>query len=627
MAGSPKWWDDIKDAWNISRKTSARQPKRPKRRPGTGGSPATVLETTKPPLLTINSASSPLKPSQVEPSQIADDLVTDVSDTNNTLPTNNHTNDPISKESQVVYVNSNNNDITNPDLDKFNSTVAHVTKHNANDLTANKFNAYEVDAHRIDTQDHNSHAHDLNTSHTHEHDPNDHGINHVADKPHDATRHDANGQDTALDIAGEGQFHVQSEHHNEHPLPVRRRSENEPANVPIVDPSSSVSKRSPKPWTQVQSLKDEEMTSTPGGSKRSSISDSQVWKESTMEVDGKEEPEVLSIAAEIGCRPVVYMCGERLLSNEVFPITWLAEGQYKAIRKIIVGRIKAELKRIYGKGQWPKPYRLSADVRLLLRDDKGVEKQLESDAVHHQGHWAQKVPVLVARHGSRNPFSKLLLEVVWHYDTIDVHAQQGRTLAQKICKAVLEKRKRNWRYQWFLSTADLDAIFSEEIIRELINNDESLTKELMPPSLPRSDDALQRWTPEWLFLNASGLLATCIWARLPLSCLRQLVIDHDTTDVDRPLIAAPAAVDEVEFDALVSKQKMFWVYNFDEAELKKQMERGTYEVIENWQTVPIVYKGPLGEGGFGLVSEVSIYPGHHTFKEVSSYASKHCFRD
>ncbi len=395
-----------------------------------------------------------------------------------------------------------------------------------------------------------------------------------------------------------------------------------------ISPGPSLSESLPKPRTQFRSSKDEEMASTSRDSRRSSTSDSQVWKESVDYVNHKVESEVLSIAAEIDCRPVVYMCGEHLLPNKVVPIKWLEEGQYKVISKEIVGRIKGGLKRSHGNawGSWPKPYRLSADVRLLIVDDKGVEKLLESDTVHHQGHWAQKVPVLVARHGSQNPFSKLLLEVVWHYDTIDVRGQHGKTLAQKICQAVYEKRKLNWREQWFLSTADLDAIFSEEIIRELINNDGSLSKELLEPDRPRTEEALQRWTPEWLFLNASGLLATCIWARLPLSCLRQLVIDHGKTDVDRPLIAAPAGVDAVEFDALRMEQRMFWVYNFDDAKLKKQLERGTYEVIENWQTVPIINKGTIGGGGFGLVSEVSIYPGHHTFKDVSSYASMCCFR-
>ncbi|KAK5444248.1 hypothetical protein LTS15_010363 [Exophiala xenobiotica] len=351
--------------------------------------------------------------------------------------------------------------------------------------------------------------------------------------------------------------------------------------------------------------------STTGTSTHRSDQPPPVWKEFAGE-DHELLPEKMSIAAEIDCRTVVHLDETRLPgSDEVVAISWLATGQYSKIKEEIVRRLENELKQRYRSLPRPKLHRQSAHVKLLEIKD-GTEKRLEKEAVDHRDSWAQKVPIFVARHGSQTPFRTLLLEVDWHFDIVDIYGQDGDTLAEKVSNLVLEKRQRNWRDQWFLPRADLDAIFSEEIIEELINNDDRVSN---LPLQPNTGKPLNRWTSRWIFLNAPGLFATCIWARISLACLHQLVVIHQKADVDRPWKEAPPGVAGLDFDALMSKQRTFWVYNFDAAKLKSNMEKGKYEVIENWQTVPIIAKGTLGEGGFGLVIEVSIHPNHHTFKE------------
>jgi len=371
----------------------------------------------------------------------------------------------------------------------------------------------------------------------------------------------------------------------------------------------------------VISATSKELAALPTGSSypRSNQPPSPVWTAFPRE-DQELPPEKMSIDAEIDCRIVVYLGEIRLPgSDDVKPIPWLATGQYSRIRNKIERRIKNKLKESNGSRPWPKLHEKSAHVKLLERKSDGTETRLEEETVNHRDYWVQKVPIIIARHGSQTPFSteRLLLEVDWRFDIVDIYGQEGTTLAEKVNNLVVKKLQKNWRSQSFLPRTDLNAIFSEEIIEELINNDNSVSEFPLHPSNPKPGEPLNRWTSKWIFLNATGLLATWIWARIDLKCLHQLVVDHEKSDVDRPWEEVPPGVSHSYFQALTENQKTFWVYDFDAKKLKSNMEKGKYEVIENWQTIPIIAKGKLGQGGFGLVTEVSIHPDYHTFEEVS----------
>ncbi|KIX10394.1 uncharacterized protein Z518_01476 [Rhinocladiella mackenziei CBS 650.93] len=377
--------------------------------------------------------------------------------------------------------------------------------------------------------------------------------------------------------------------------------------------------------TLASALKDEEQArSTPTSSIRSSMvsHSSEVWSEtaevkSVLDHDvpavaGRTKAPALSIVPEIDCRVAVYLCEELLEHPENLRISWLREGQYEYVKKTVRRLLQ---KHVEKKGYTKRPniYRTSAEVKLFKRTTKDLF-QLGSDTVQHPDHWAERVPILVAKHGSENPFATLHLEVIWRFDMIDIHGQDGKTLAHKIWKAVHSKLVYNWREEPFLPKTDLDAIFSEEIIRELINKDESLSQDGPWSKNAKSADYRKQLTQE-VFLNASLLLAICIYAERPLSCLYHLIIGSKMRDTELPLKTAPEGFSDRDLHFLKSTQKTFLVYNFNEAKLQEKMQRGEYEVIPYWQVVPITAKGELGKGGYGFVKEVNIHSDHHNFKE------------
>lgn len=355
-------------------------------------------------------------------------------------------------------------------------------------------------------------------------------------------------------------------------------------------------------------------------SDRSSMShDSDVWPHRSKFKDAaatSHRREVSpSIKEKVDCRVAVYLCNHFLEAPTLLRVRWLDTKQFRRIRRTIVKLLNKLAKDKCPGPQAPIIYRTSAEVRLLKKTAEGHFRQLDSDTVEHVDQWADRVPKLVAKYGAQHIFKELLLEVVWCFDMVDIEGQDGETLADKVWNAVDSKLVYNWKGHPFLPDTGLDAIFSSDMIRELINRDDSLSKLTSSPNGENADFG-ERLTGD-VYRFASRLLAICIYGQKPLACLHHLMVKSNLRDIDLPLIPPIEGLHDRDLKPLTAAQKTFLVYKFDAAMLRQKMEQGTYEEIPHWKVVPIIHEGDLGEGSFGVVKEVSIHADHHTFEQVS----------
>lgn len=325
------------------------------------------------------------------------------------------------------------------------------------------------------------------------------------------------------------------------------------------------------------------------------------------------------IASRLNCDIIVHI-GEHVLGPRPIQIFWLETDQHDRVKAEINVLLKDHVKGNYGLKPSPKPilYRTSAVINLWKRITETEDKyeRLASSVIEHKDHWNGRVPALVAEHSARNLFKELKLEVVWHFDVVVIGGPEGSSLADKIWNAVDSKLVTNWINQSFLPKTSLDGIFEKEIIRELIKHDASLSEP--GPKLENGDVSdLRKWLLEEVYLTAVRLIAICIFAQKPLSCLRYMMTTIGLRDTDLPLTPEKIVMPRLDLLPLIEAQKKFNVYNFDAAELRKKMvEEGKYEIITPDTVVPITKGDHLGDGGFGIVDEVFIHPDHHTFDEV-----------
>lgn len=174
----------------------------------------------------------------------------------------------------------------------------------------------------------------------------------------------------------------------------------------------------------------------------------------------------------------------------------------------------------------------------------------------------------------------------------------------------------------FLSRGELRAIFTDSIITDLIKSDLELKKSQPWENHVHGSEASENTTrivpsTQQMFidevkLRARYLLAICIRARSPLTCLFNVMYGGPTNleDADLPIQDWPKCATGELCSAMASVQHHFSVFTFDESDLDDGEK--VYKVRKS-QTVPIFYHRQLGKGGYGEVFEVSIHPDHHKF--------------
>lgn len=255
-------------------------------------------------------------------------------------------------------------------------------------------------------------------------------------------------------------------------------------------------------------------------------------------------------------------------------------------------------------------YRKTGLIRLI-RDDSLHEEG--RDILESEQHWSEKIPLLIVKFCSKNPYVGFHLEIRWDYSDLSNLEVKDEKYARTIRRAVQDKHQKNWQDEEYIPRKVLDEIFSEGTIKELINSDESLAK-LSQQSTNGDRSFDKNKFIDDVIAVASRLLALCVHSHLPLACLYHLM-ENGHKDTDLPLTESECPHDDYksEFHDLIMTQWRFIAHNFINKGGRPKHEKLRARIV-----VPIISAEEIAEGGFGKVFKVHIDPDHHFLRSVSS---------
>jgi hypothetical protein len=249
-------------------------------------------------------------------------------------------------------------------------------------------------------------------------------------------------------------------------------------------------------------------------------------------------------------------------------------------------------------------YRKSGRCRLISHEDN---REFDSKILENEEQWSEVLPYLITSFVSKHPYIKFYLEIFWEYSDLSINKVENEPYAVTVRKVIHGKLKLNWQNERFIPRKDLVEILSESTVKELINNDRSLNK----IQYLDKDKFIQE-----VALDASRLLAICVYVDLPLACLYELT-QQGHSDINLPLaeLHCPMGTYEVSFSNFVLRQGAFIAHDFEDDEGPPKHRKLADDVV-----LPIMFNEKqdlLGEGGFGWVYKVRIDPDHHLFSVVS----------
>ena len=304
------------------------------------------------------------------------------------------------------------------------------------------------------------------------------------------------------------------------------------------------------------------------------------------------------VSDKVDCLVILVYKGERHRAIDD-RIWWLDKSQYAYFDYAAMRWL-----RDWGVPDSKQLYRKSGRCRLISHADS---REFDSGILENEEQWSEVLTYLITSFVSKHPYVRFHLEIVWEYSDFSINKVENERYAVTVRRVIHEKLQRNWQKEKFIPRKDLDEILSDSTVKELINSDRSLNE--------IQDFDKDKFTQE-VVLDASRLLAICVFVDLPLACLYEL-IRNGCLDVDLPLteIHCPHGMYEVNFGNFVLWQGAFIANEFED-----DRGRPVHRKIPDAVVLPITFNEKddlLGEGGFGWVYKVHIDPDHHLFSVVS----------
>ncbi|KAK6379918.1 hypothetical protein LTS17_005992 [Exophiala oligosperma] len=221
------------------------------------------------------------------------------------------------------------------------------------------------------------------------------------------------------------------------------------------------------------------------------------------------------------------------------------------------------------------------------------------------------------------------VDIEWEYSSLHIQQVPGTLYAETIRGALESKIRLNWEGKLYVPRKDLRQIMTEDTIKKLVLDDQSLhTPEALRLNggSPVELNTLAKDIYTW----AVCLLAWCVYSDLQLVCLYHM-LKKGLQDTNLPLTIdnCPDNAYITKFRNCVNHSGGFAAYTFARNE-KRLVD---HQVLHDGAVVPIIFderdpRCKLGQGSFGVVYKVRIDRDHHSFSDRDDeYFAFKIFRD
>jgi serine/threonine protein kinase len=221
------------------------------------------------------------------------------------------------------------------------------------------------------------------------------------------------------------------------------------------------------------------------------------------------------------------------------------------------------------------------------------------------------------------------VDIDWEFSSLHIEQVPGVRYADTIRGAIDAKIRFNWEGRFYIPRKDLRQIMTEDTIKRLVLDDESLRS----PEALRLNGGAQVDSDELatkIYNWAVCLLAWCVYSRLDLVILYHMV-KQDKGDANLPLTIddCPDSAYNPDFRAHAYHSGGFAAYQF----VRNDKGLVEHQKLHDGAVVPILFddKNPhchLGKGSFGVVYKVRIDRDHHSFSDRDDeYFAFKKFRD
>jgi len=220
---------------------------------------------------------------------------------------------------------------------------------------------------------------------------------------------------------------------------------------------------------------------------------------------------------------------------------------------------------------------------------------------------------------SKHPFYTPRLEVHWDFASAQLKPLPQQDFAETIQVELQKKMCRNFNGQEYIPKCDLEEFLDVSVARLLLDRD---------PSLNMSQEDKDEFLEKVQTLPARKLLVICVFVGFKLDKLRHLIYDHNFSDRDLPKGSTKGSGAEISngntkcLDAdCTFKYARLWnqMNAFFPKDIKKGQKRRS---LPTDRVVPVQYpdsqQRELGQGAFGVVTEVIIDRSHHSLSGVSN---------
>lgn len=207
---------------------------------------------------------------------------------------------------------------------------------------------------------------------------------------------------------------------------------------------------------------------------------------------------------------------------------------------------------------------------------------------------------------SKNPFYQPSLEVYWDFSSARLKPVHQQDFAETIQLGLQKKMCRNFRDQEYIPKCDLEVFLDVSVARTLVEQDASLKMNQL-----EKDKFLKKVQT----LPARKLLVLCVFVGFKLDKLKHLIYEHGFSDKK-----LPKKNTECQDADCTNKYALMWAHI--NAFFPKEIEKDRKcRVLAADKVVPLQHpvsgKHELGQGAFGLVTQVMIDRSLHSLSGVS----------